>query len=61
MLLNLNDKEFSMLKEELKYVRCLYWDSKLEKPEGYCDGECYNCIEKKMTFDKWINSKIVSE
>jgi len=62
MLLELNEEDFKMLKKELEYCRCLYWDSKLKKPEGYCDGECYSCKkDKKMLFDKWIESKIVSK
>lgn len=57
MLLELNKEEIKMLKNELN-CRCLYWDSKLETPEGYCDGECYECGDKRMTIDKWIQSKI---
>ena len=61
MLLKLNEEEFNMLKREFKHYRCLYWGSKLELPNGYCDGDCHNCTDKRMIFDKWIKSKIVNE
>jgi len=60
-LLELNEEEFNMLKKEFEYCRCLYWDSKLELPDGYCDGNCYNCTDKRMIFDRWIKSKVVNE
>jgi len=52
MLLKLNEEEFNMLKREFKHYRCLYWGSKLELPNGYCDGDCHNCTDKRMIFDK---------
>lgn len=60
MLLNLNEEDLKMLKQEMKYIRCMYWDGKLKKPEGYCNGNCHSC-NNEMTIDKFIESKKVKE
>jgi len=58
MLLDLNDEDLKMLKDEMEYIRCMYWDNKIKTPKDYCDGECHGCTNK-MKFDKYIESKII--
>lgn len=54
--IELTKDEINMIREELKYSRCLIWDDKLELND-YCNGdECHQCGDR-FTVDKWLRMK----